>query len=107
MGIGQSIDDIQRDFPHVPVSDGSAGISMELNVLTEISVQELSLDEDFLGGKVLEPSVLDLDYVRVLRSRHSIDAVQIKANRGVRNDGLESRFLNRSGSNCRGTCLHT
>jgi len=107
MGIGQSIDDIQRDFPDVPVSDGSSGISMELNVLTEISVQELSLDEDFLGWKVLEPSVLDLHYVRVLRSRDSIDAMQIKANRGVWNDGLESRFLSRSASTRRGKGLHT
>lgn len=80
---------------------------MELDVLTQISVQELSLDEDSLVGVVLEPSVLDLDDVWVMRTRDSIDTVQIKADRGVWSDDLESRFLSGSAFCRPGTGLYT
>lgn len=101
MGVGQSIDDIQGDFPHVPVVDPSSRVSVELDVLTQVSVQKLSLDEDFLGGEILEPSVLDLDNVRMVGASHGIQAVQVEADGRVWNDGLESRFLLGSGC-CRG-----
>jgi hypothetical protein len=75
VSIRQRIDNVQGDFPHVPVSDGAAGISVELDILTQVSVQELGLDEDSLSGEVLEPTVLDLDDVRVMRTLYGIDAV--------------------------------
>jgi hypothetical protein len=75
VSICQCIDNVQGDFPHVPVSDSSPGISVELDVLTQVSVQELGLYEDSLSREVLEPTVLDLDDVRVMRTLYSIDAV--------------------------------
>jgi hypothetical protein len=48
---------------------------VELDVLTQVSVQELGLYEDSLSREVLEPTVLDLDDVRVMRTLYSIDAV--------------------------------
>lgn len=75
VSVRQCIDNVQSDIPHVPVSDGSPGVSVELDVLTQISVQELGLDEDTLSGEVLKPTVLDLDDVRVMRTLYCIDAV--------------------------------
>ena len=105
--IGQSIDDIQCDFPHVPVADGSACASVELNILIQVSVQELGLDEEFLRGVRLDPSVLDLDDIRVMRSSNSINTVQIKAYRGIWNDGFKGRVLRKSVICRRDTTWHT
>jgi hypothetical protein len=78
MCIGERIDNIRNNVPQIPAIDLSSVVPVDFYILVQVAVAELGLNEYFLGGQLLHPSVMNLRDVRVVRSSDSIDAMDVE-----------------------------